>query len=622
MLPRAILDVSTLWPNGSTVNVSFYRFTTLDTLDVALNAYIAKLIAEKIAPYVHLNFVFDLVNDSNTGDIQIGYSSDPNTQVVSIYGNKTGTDSLYTKNQQNVVSLYLYKPAIAPSNTTFTFGGQSYTTPTLSQAGIPADYIGVSVLHNFCQALGMVNEIRNPVGMTQVYDINAIIASFQQQYPTSSVTEAQLREFYAPYLQSKLAGSSFDAYSIMNYTTATNSFLITLASYNTSLSACDKYWLMSSYPKNTYTLPNGETKYTLRAACQSSTEEQNIGGFSWNSPSSDVFQLSKAGTSVARFDSTGVLMVPSVKLSNPSVAGTPGTFLSVANDGTIEVDGSIQTFKEDLVGVVNNVISRVNLLQNNQTSTFSTLSETVSSNNNISLEKLSLYDQRYSDFSTNLNSAITSFGDQVNTIDQRSVQNRGHIDDLYNIQTVDRSNLARYTDDKSKIVQDDLNAKSGELFGRVAIVETILPPVQEQLGILTADMNNWTDIQTNTQQLQTQLISDMATISSRFDTFESMENKFAVDIVNLNNRITATLDSFQSIQAVITQNYNNLAGNVLPVFSTVELLKQDVRFLKSSSFIVILILAVLVVGLIVYVFLNKQTSSTVQVPSVPSPALP
>jgi hypothetical protein len=198
MLPRAILDVSTLWPNGSTVNVSFYRFTTLDTLDVALNAYIAKLIAEKIAPYVHLNFVFDLVNDSNTGDIQIGYSSDPNTQVVSIYGNKTGTDSLYTKNQQNVVSLYLYKPAIAPSNTTFTFGGQSYTTPTLSQAGIPADYIGVSVLHNFCQALGMVNEIRNPVGMTQVYDINAIIASFQQQYPTSSVTEAQLSEFYAP----------------------------------------------------------------------------------------------------------------------------------------------------------------------------------------------------------------------------------------------------------------------------------------------------------------------------------------------------------------------------------------------------------------------------------------
>ena len=274
------------------------------------------------------------------------------------------------------------------------------------------------------------------------------------------------------------------------------------------------------------------------------------------------------------------------------------------------------------MGVVNNVISRVNLLQNNQTSTFSTLSETVSSNNNISLEKLSLYDQRYSDFSTNLNSAITSFGDQVNTIDQRSVQNRGHIDDLYNIQTVDRSNLARYTDDKSKIVQDDLNAKSGELFGRVAIVETILPPVQEQLGILTADMNNWTDIQTNTQQLQTQLISDMATISSRFDTFESMENKFAVDIVNLNNRITATLDSFQSIQTVITQNYNNLAGNVLPVFSTVELLKQDVRFLKSSSFIVILILAVLVVGLIVYVFLNKQTSSTVQVPSVPSPALP
>jgi hypothetical protein len=329
-----------------------------------------------------------------------------------------------------------------------------------------------------------------------------------------------------------------------------------------------------------------------------------------------VFQLSKAGTSVARFDSTGVLTVPSVKLSNPAVASTPGTFLSVASDGSIEVDGSIQTFKEDLVGVVNNVINRVNALQNNQTNTFSTLSETVSSNNNISLEKLSLYDQRYSDFSTNVNAAITAFGDQVNTIDQRSVQNRGHIDDLYNIQAADRSNLARYADDKAKIVQDDLDEKSGELFGRVAIVETILPPVQQQLGVLTADMNNWTSIQTNTQQLQTQLISDMATISSRFDAFETMENKFAVDIVNLNNRITATLDSFQSIQTVITQNYNNLAGNVLPVFSTVELLKQDVRFLKSSSFIVILILSILVVGLIVYIFLKKSPST----PEIAPPA--
>jgi hypothetical protein len=608
MLPRAILDVSTLWPNGSTINVTFYRFTSLDTLDVALNAYIAKLISEKIAPYVNLNFVFDLVNDSNAGDIQIGYSSDSNTQIVSIYGNKTGTESLYTKNQQNVVSLYLYKPVIAPSDITFTFGGQTYTTPTLNQDGIPADYFGVSVLHNFCQALGMINEIRNPVGMTQVYDINAIIASFQQQYPNSSITETQLRDFYAPYLQSKLAGSSFDPYSIMNYTTATNSFLITLAGYNTSLSSCDKYWLMSSYPKTTYTLPNDETKYTLRAACQSTTEEQNIGGFSWNSPSSDVFQLTKAGTSVARFDSTGVLTVPSVKLSNPPVATTPGTFLSVANDGTIEVDSSILSFKEDLVGVVNNVINRVNALQNNQTNTFSTLSETVSSNNNISLEKLSLYDQRYSDFSTNVSSVITSFGDQVNTIDQRSTQNRGHIDDLYNTQSVDRSNLARYTDDKTKIVQDDLNEKSSELFSRVTVVENILPPVQEHLSTLTADMNNWTDIQTNTQTLQTQLIGNMATISDRFDKFESMENKFALDIVALNNRITATLDSFQSIQTVITQNYNNLAGNVLPAFAQIELLKQDVTFLKSSSFIVILILAALVVVLVLYVFIKKPLS--------------
>ena len=75
MLPRAILNKSKLWPSGSTVRVTFYEFTSLDTLSVALNAYIAKTITEKIAPYVNLNFVFDVLFEKEA--FRLAHSATP-----------------------------------------------------------------------------------------------------------------------------------------------------------------------------------------------------------------------------------------------------------------------------------------------------------------------------------------------------------------------------------------------------------------------------------------------------------------------------------------------------------------------------------------------------------------
>ena len=108
--------------------------------------------------------------------------------------------------------------------------------------------------------------------------------------------------------------------------------------------------------------------------------------------------------------------------------------------------------------------------------------------------------------------------------------------------------------------------------------------------------------------MQTQLITNVQDISDRFDQYQTLESKFASDILALNSRIAFTLDSFQSIQTVITQNYNNLAGQVLPAFAKIELLKQDVTFLKASSYVLIAILAVIVIGLFLYVFVGKKDS--------------
>lgn len=611
MLPRAIFDKSKLWPNGATLHVTFYRFTENDTLDVNLNAYIAKTISEKIAPYVNLTFVFHLEDNTTSGDIQIGYSSDANTHLMSIYGNKFGTDSLYTKNQANVVSLYLYKPAIAPSNITFLFQDVEYTTPVINQSGLPADYIGMSVLRNFCYALGMLNEIQNPVGMSLSFNVDSIVASFLQQYPTSSVTESMLRSFYSPVERSSVRGSPFDSTSIMAYTTQANNFLIQLSSYNTVLSSCDKYWLMKTYPKSVYYLPYGESLYSLQASCSDTTltpvPGSGIGGFEWQEIQ-DRFQLQKAGTPVAEFSSTGTLTASSVKISQPPSATSQGSFLSLSPDGTLAVDSSIQGFKQDLVGVVNGIIDRVNTLQQNQTSSFTTLSGTVQDNGSLINNKLATYEENISNLLTQTQNTLTGYNELWSATEQKATQNRAHIDDLYLTQSTDRTNLTRYVDTSVGAVQTDLNTKNSAVTGRVSVIETVLPPVRNQLDALSSEMTNWSDIQSTTQQLQSELITNLADVSSRFDAFESLETKFSEDVLALNARITATLDSFQSIQAVITQNYNNLAGNVLPQFAKIELLKTDVNFLKASSYVLIAALAVIVIALLVYVFVSKNSS--------------
>ena len=612
MLPRAILEKSKLWDSGSTLTVSFYRFNDNDTLDINLNAYIAKVITEKIAPYINLNLVFDIQNNSNSGDIQIGYASDVNNHLMSIYGNKLGKDSLYTKNQNGVVSLYLFKPAIAPSNTTFTYAGEQYTTPTIDQSGLPDSYIGMSILRNFCYALGMSNEIRNPIGVSLPFNVGSIVASFKQQYPDSSVSETQLRSFYSSYTQSQVIGSSYDPLSIMNYTTLENSFLLQLSSYNTALSSCDKYWLIQTYPKNSYSLPNGETVYSLQQSCSGSVANLSIGAFEWSSPSasSDIYDLKKAGQSIAHFDSSGELTVPSLKISQPPSSTSQGTsFLSLESDGRVAVDSTLQGFKQELVGVVNGVIDRVNQLQNNQTSSFTTLSGSVQDQQSLLASQMALYEQGMSEFVASQNQKITDLQGGLLDASQFGVANRTHIDDLYLIQSTDRTNLSRYTDSKTKIVQDDLDEKNSILSGRVTIVENLIPPVQSHLDSLSEDMKVWNDIQTNTQNLQTQLITNVQDISDRFDQYQTLESKFASDILALNSRIAFTLDSFQSIQTVITQNYNNLAGQVLPAFAKIELLKQDVTFLKASSYVLIAILAVIVIGLFLYVFVGKKDNS-------------
>ncbi len=610
MLPRTIFDKNKLWPNGATLHVTFYRFTENDTLDVNLNAYIAKLVSEKIAPYVNLQFVFHLEDNTTSGDIQIGYASDTNTHLMSIYGNKLGTDALYTKNQADVVSLYLFKPAIAPSNTTFTYNEVEYTTPMINQSGLPADYIGVSVLRNFCYALGMVNEIQNPVGMNLSFNIDSIVASFLQQYPNSSVTESMLRSFYSTFERSGVSGSPYDSTSIMAYTTQANSFLIQLSRYNTTLSSCDKYWLMKTYPKSVYYLPYGESLYSLQSACLDTTltphPGSGIGGFEWQEIQ-DTYQLQKAGVPVAEFSSTG-LSINGLKLSQPPSATSQGSFLSLNPDGSLAVDSSIQGFKQDLVGVVNGIIDRVNTLQQNQTNSFTTLSGTVQSSESLINDKLATYEQDISNLLSNTQNTLTTYNEMWSATEQKATQNRTHIDDLYLTQSTDRSNLTRYVDSSVNTVQTDLNTKNSAVTGRVSIIETILPPVRSQLDALSSEMNNWSDIQNTTQQLQSELITNLSDVSRRFDAFESLETKFSEDVLALNARITATLDSFQSIQSVITQNYNNLANNVLPQFAKIELLRTDVNFLKASSYILIAALAVIVIALLVYIFVSKNPS--------------
>jgi hypothetical protein len=487
---------------------------------------------------------------------------------------------------------------------------------------LPADYIGMSILRNFCYAIGMINEIRNPVGASVSFDVNSIVNGFLEQYPNSSVTESMIRYFYSSIPRSSVSGSSYDRNSIMNYVTLSDSFLIQLSGYNTSLSACDKNWLMQVYPKSSYSLPQGETLYSIQQTCVADTASispppsgyTDIGGFEWRQPftGADVYELTKAGSKIAEVDSTGKLTVSGFKLTNAPQASTSGIFLSLTEDGTITKDASIQVFKQDLVGVVNGVIDRVNSLQSNQTSTFTNLSSTVQSSGNILSDKLALYEQGYSNFTSSVQSYLNDYNERILSTNQRNTQNRAHIDDLYLTQDTDRTNLTRYIESKTDVVQADLNDKNGVLSSRVTIVENILPPVRRQLDTLTDDVKNWNDIQTTTQNVQIEIIKQTAEMFSVLEKYQTLESKFSNDFTALSNRLAASLESMQSIQTVITQNYNDLAQKVLPAFAQIEVIKQDSKFLKTSSYVLIGALAGIVLILLAYIFITKRVSKEVE----------
>ena len=259
--PGASFLSSSLWPNGSTIKVGFYSGEPWQ------KAWIAKVVHDRIVPYVNLtfNFVFDnmptLTVDTS---YQIRISFDPTSGAWS----NMGIQSSWINYKPGTTEPINPQPASmnfgwmdAPASYTFTYDGTTYTTPTTFNNGgyggvdVNGNGYGTTIVHEFCHALGMQHEHTTPFGNPFNYDKKAVYEQYSAPPNNWSreQIDIQVLQFDSALLSN---GSNFDYMSVMKYTTDTNllqqpvSFQVATwaNTANYKLSNCDIVYLSRMYP--------------------------------------------------------------------------------------------------------------------------------------------------------------------------------------------------------------------------------------------------------------------------------------------------------------------------------------------------------------------------------------
>jgi hypothetical protein len=247
---KAAFMVSKLWTPNTAIVVTFLPISTNEQLNpdswAWKRAWVAKVITEQFAPFVNTTFQFNL-NPAQGSQGHIRICFDPAGGCYS----RLGTDALQNWGGLNETMNFGWMDA--PLNTSFTYNGVSYTTPSsFDQGGYPGE--GTTIVHEFGHAMGMIHEHQTPFNNPLEWNKTYVYSIFTGP-PNNWTREEVDYNIINTYSTTGMNGSSFDGRSIMKYfipsqllLNPTPEIVQEIERVNFYLSACDKYWLAHNYP--------------------------------------------------------------------------------------------------------------------------------------------------------------------------------------------------------------------------------------------------------------------------------------------------------------------------------------------------------------------------------------
>lgn len=237
-LPAAAFLVSTLWTPGQTITIDF-----IDSYAPAWKkAWVKKVVAEMIQPYVNLNLQFG--NYGNQADIRITFAHENAAY------SRLGTQSTWYKGSSEQPESMNLGWLDEPHSGSFTWEGVTHTFPGCTYCSSNTN--GSVIIHEFGHALGMVHEHQNPEGGIQ-WNEQAVLNYFSGA--PNYWDEDQIRyNVMDKYDSNLLNASQYDPKSIMLYAFPGSLTLNGVGTQaNAIMSPTDIEWMAKVYGD-----PNGE----------------------------------------------------------------------------------------------------------------------------------------------------------------------------------------------------------------------------------------------------------------------------------------------------------------------------------------------------------------------------
>lgn len=234
-LPAAAFLVSTLWTPGQTITIDF-----IDSYAPAWKkAWVKKVVAEMVQPYVNLNLQFG--NYGNQADIRITFAHENSAY------SRLGTQSTWYKGSSEQPESMNLGWLDEPHSGSFTWEGVTHRFPGCTWCS--ANTNGSVIIHEFGHALGMVHEHQNPEGGIE-WNEQAVLNYFSGA--PNYWDEAQIRyNVMDKYDSNLLNASQYDPKSIMLYAFPGSLTLNGVGTQaNSIMSPTDIEWMAKVYGGN------------------------------------------------------------------------------------------------------------------------------------------------------------------------------------------------------------------------------------------------------------------------------------------------------------------------------------------------------------------------------------